>query len=74
MSESILEAVVEFWVRHSLRDRHPQHHEICYQHFDFVMAKLWKKAQASKIPRQSWIVAKSDALSVFMDVDKAFGH
>ena len=35
------------------------------------MAKLWKRAQASKIPRQNWIVAKSDALSLFMDVDKA---
>ena len=42
MSESILEAVVEFWARHSLRDRHPQYHEICYQHFHFVMAKLRK--------------------------------
>ena len=30
--EVILETVVEFWARHSLRDRHPQYHEICYQH------------------------------------------
>ena len=58
MSESILEAVVGFWARHNLAERHPQYHEICHQRFDFVMARLWKKAQASKIPRQNRIAAK----------------
>ena len=35
------------------------------------MARLWKKAQASRIPRKNWIVAKSDALSLFLDVSQA---
>ena len=71
MSEVLLEHMIEAWARHSLRDRFPQYHEVCKENFDFTMARLWKKAQGSRIPRKNWIVAKSDALSLFLDVAQA---
>ena len=71
MSESIMEAVVEYWAKHKCSQRFPQFHDVCKDHFDFTMAKLWKKAQHATNPRRNWRIAQSCSLPLFLDIEDA---
>ena len=66
-----MESVIEYWAKHGCAARFPQFHGVCKEHFDLVLAKLWKKAQAAKVPRRNWMIGKSESLSLFLDVDDA---
>ena len=39
MSESIMEAVVEYWAKHNCGQRFSRVHDVCKDNFDFTMAK-----------------------------------